>query len=129
MGLGLVLPKPQRILVAKQHRGLALPQAPACAPHFSQPIACPALPRSIEAWREGLPNMLSPAPLDASAPDTWPVEPASCCAVVCANMAHISPLACTTGLVAGAGRALAPGGLLFIYGPFLVDGKPTTVRR
>lgn len=32
----------------------------------------------------------------------------------------------TTGLVAGAGRLLQSKGLLFIYGPFKVDGKFTT---
>ncbi|GAB4815890.1 hypothetical protein N2152v2_002936 [Parachlorella kessleri] len=82
---------------------------------------------SIEAWGSDLPNMLPPAPLNAAAsPDTWPAAPASCCAVLCANMCHISPLPCTLGLIKGAARALAPHGLLFIYGPFLVDGKATT---
>jgi hypothetical protein len=39
--------------------------------------------------------------------------------VVCINMIHISPWAASEGLMAGAGRVLAPGGRLFLYGPFL----------
>jgi len=29
-------------------------------------------------------------------------------------------------LLSGAAGALRPGGRLFVYGPFMVDGKPTT---
>lgn len=32
----------------------------------------------------------------------------------------------TLGLVAGAGKLLQPGGLLFIYGPFKIDGQFTS---
>ena len=32
----------------------------------------------------------------------------------------------TLGLVAGAGHLLQPGGLLFIYGPFKIDGQFTS---
>lgn len=58
----------------------------------------PAPPRtlaacSIEAWREGLPNMLPPAALDAAQPGTWPAAAGSCCGVLCINMCHISPVA------------------------------------
>ncbi len=74
---------------------------------------------SIEAWRaaNGLPNLLAPLPLDAAAPDTWPVARAD--AIVCINMVHISPWAATLGLMRGAGQALPPGGRLFLYGPYL----------
>ena len=41
-------------------------------------------------------------------------------------MSHISPYIATQGLFAGADRVLSSGGRLFLYGPFLVDGKPTT---
>lgn len=81
---------------------------------------------SIAAWGEGVPNLLPPLPLDASRPSCWPLEAASCCGVLCVNMCHISPVACTLGLLEGAARVLAPGGLLAIYGPFLVHGKATT---
>ncbi|KAG7671389.1 hypothetical protein KSW81_003527 [Nannochloris sp. 'desiccata'] len=83
---------------------------------------------SITAWAEGLSNIAqSPLLLDASSPtDQWPVAPESCVAVVCVNMTHISPWEATQGLLAGSGRVLGSGGQLFIYGPFFVDGKPTT---
>lgn len=42
-------------------------------------------------------------------------------------MCHIAPFQASQGLMRGAGEVLIhPGGRLFIYGPFLVDGKPTT---
>lgn len=74
---------------------------------------------SIEAWRQhaGAPNLLPALRLDAAAPDAWPVERAE--AVVNINMIHISPWSSAQGLMTGAGRVLPPGGLLFLYGPFL----------
>jgi hypothetical protein len=78
----------------------------------------PAARDSIRTWREdeGLANLL--APLDLNAADgSWPIERAD--AVLCINMAHISPLAATERLVAGAARLLAPGAPLILYGPWL----------
>ena len=79
---------------------------------------------SIAAWRDkaGLPNLLPPLRLDASA-ETWPVAQAD--AVVAINMVHIAPWAVTLGLIAGAGRVLPSGGLLFLYGPFREGGVHT----
>lgn len=62
---------------------------------------------SIAAWTDELPNVQPPLLLDAAQPDTWAVEDASCAAVLCVNMTHISPWASTQGLVAGAGRVSA----------------------
>ena len=72
---------------------------------------------SIATWREeaGLPNLLSPLELDAADAD-WPLANAD--AVLCINMVHISPVAATEGLVAGAARLLAPGAPLILYGPY-----------
>ncbi len=82
---------------------------------------------SVAAWGEGIPNVQPPALLDASAPAaTWPVGPGTCAAALCVNMTHISPWEATQGLLTGAGEVLAPAGRLFIYGPFKVDGRPTT---
>jgi hypothetical protein len=82
----------------------------------------PAARDSITTWREdeGLANLLPPLDLDAAA-SAWPIERAD--AVLCINMAHISPLAATEGLVAGAARLLAP--LLILYGPWLEAGVET----
>jgi SAM-dependent methyltransferase len=79
---------------------------------------------SIAAWRDaaGLPNLLPPLLLDASA-DTWPVAQAD--AVVAINMVHIAPWAATQGLIAGAARVLTQDGLLFLYGPFREGGVHT----
>ncbi|WP_158807290.1 DUF938 domain-containing protein [Beijerinckia sp. L45] len=73
---------------------------------------------SIAAWRatSDVVNLLAPLPLDASAPETWPSLRVD--AVVAINMIHIAPWGATEGLMAGAARMLAPGGLLFLYGPF-----------
>ncbi|MBC7951677.1 MAG: DUF938 domain-containing protein [Rhodospirillaceae bacterium] len=80
----------------------------------------PAALASIAAWREqaGVPNLRPPLRLDVRQP--WPVERAD--ALFCANMIHIAPWDCTLGLMAGAGRVLAPGGVLVLYGPFMVGG-------
>ncbi|MBA3810736.1 MAG: DUF938 domain-containing protein [Caulobacteraceae bacterium] len=80
---------------------------------------------SIAAWREdaALPNLLPPLALDASDPDAWPVERAD--AVVAINMIHIAPWEAARGLMTGAGRVLPPGGLLFLYGPFIEAGVET----
>jgi hypothetical protein len=40
-------------------------------------------------------------------------------------MIHISPWAATEGLIAGAGRTLPAGGLLYLYGPYKIDGRHT----
>jgi SAM-dependent methyltransferase len=73
---------------------------------------------SIAAWRatSDVLNLLAPLPLDASAPESWPALRVD--AVVAINMIHIAPWRAAEGLMAGAARVLAPGGLLFLYGPF-----------
>ncbi len=80
---------------------------------------------SIEAWRAevGLACLRAPVALDASAPD-WPVTRAD--AVVCINMAHISPWSATVGLFEGAAQILGAGAPLILYGPFLEDEVETT---
>lgn len=79
---------------------------------------------SIEAWRKeaGLVNLLPPIALDAAV-SAWPVARAD--AVLCINMVHISPVAATEGLVAGAAGLLAAGAPLVLYGPWIEAGVET----
>ena len=77
---------------------------------------------SIGAWTGGLQNVLAPVDLDARA-ETWPDLAAD--AVLCINMIHIAPWSACQGVMSGAGLLLRAGGLLVLYGPFRVSGKPT----
>jgi SAM-dependent methyltransferase len=79
--------------------------------------------RSIESWagQAELPNVLPPLALDAAGED-WAIDRAD--AVMCINMVHISAWSATVGLMAGAGRILAAGAPLYLYGPFRRAGYP-----
>jgi SAM-dependent methyltransferase len=77
---------------------------------------------SIASWCAGRDNVLPPLALDATAAD-WPIDAAG--AVLCINMAHISPWVATLGLLAGAHRVLAKGGPLILYGPWRRRGVET----
>ena len=81
---------------------------------------------SIAAWRTEaeLANLRAPIRLDAAAA-TWPVARAD--AIACINMVHISPWETTLGLFAGAARLGAP--LLYLYGPYVVDGETAPSNR
>ncbi len=87
---------------------------------------------SIDAWRAyaGLPNIRPSQRIDVSDP-AWgnairgEADPAGFLAVFCANVIHIAPWPVAEGLIAGAGRTLTNGGLLFLYGPFKRDGRHT----
>ncbi len=84
----------------------------------------PACRRSIAAHgaHAGLATLEAPLDLDAGAAD-WPIERAD--AVVCINMTHIAPWQATEGLIAGASRILPPGGVLYLYGPYMRGGRHT----
>jgi SAM-dependent methyltransferase len=79
---------------------------------------------SIAAHRAaaGVANLLAPLHLDVTS-EQWPVARAE--AMVCCNMIHIAPWAVTECLIAGAGRTLARDGLLYLYGPYKIDGRHT----
>ncbi|WP_179400745.1 DUF938 domain-containing protein [Burkholderia guangdongensis] len=101
--------------------------------HFAQ--ALPALDwqpsdpdtharRSIAAWiaHTGLPNVREPLAFDVR-DASWPL--AAVDAIVCINMIHIAPWAAADALFAGASRALRPGGVLVLYGPYRRGGRHT----
>jgi len=83
---------------------------------------------SIAAHRAaaGLSNLLQPQRLDATA-ERWPIERAD--ALVCNNMIHITPWRVSEGLMAGAGRILPAGGMLYLYGPYRIDGRHTAASN
>ncbi|WP_460203600.1 DUF938 domain-containing protein [Scytonema sp. NUACC21] len=100
----------------------------------------PQLRASITAWSAdlGCENLYPPIDIDVCAP-VWSVEKGASpqwsnfddlnnspiTAIVNINMIHIAPWSACLGLMAGAGRILPPGGILYMYGPYKVDGKHT----
>lgn len=64
-------------------------------------------------------NLLSPLRLDVH-DDPWPVDHAD--GVVCINLLHISPVSAMHVLFRGASTILPPGGVVYLYGPFNIDG-------
>jgi SAM-dependent methyltransferase len=80
---------------------------------------------STAAWAAdaAVPGLRAPVQLDVMA-RIWPVQGAFD-AIFCANLLHISPWPTTPALMQGAARHLVPGGVLVVYGPFLVAGVAT----
>ena len=79
---------------------------------------------SIDNWvqSESLGNVRGALALDAAL-DVWPIGQAD--AVLCCNMIHIAPWEAAVGLISGAARLLAEGGILYLYGPYRRDGRHT----
>ncbi|MBX9760403.1 MAG: DUF938 domain-containing protein [Beijerinckiaceae bacterium] len=122
-----VLPAQGMVLEIASGSGEHAAYFAAALPHlFWQPADIdPDALASISAHRAAAeaPNLLHPIKLDAAAPD-WPATRAD--AIVSINMIHIAPWAATAGLMAGAARLLAEGGVLYLYGPFIEDGRHTS---
>lgn len=86
---------------------------------------------SIAAWRrhETLSNLRPPQRIDLGHPDwNWqaddgPGNPLA--AIIAINVLHISPWRVSQNIFSGAGRLLRAGGRLFLYGPFMREGKHT----
>jgi len=78
----------------------------------------------IRAWLDeaALPNVLPPVEFDVLGP--WPGGRYD--AIYSANTLHIMSWPAVEALFAGLPDVLRPGGLLFIYGPFMVDGRHTS---
>jgi len=82
---------------------------------------------SIRAWtaHEGLANVREPLALDVTA-EAWELDlDGPLVAMLNVNMIHISPWTACEGLMAKAGDLLAPGGILFMYGPYKRNGSHT----
>lgn len=90
----------------------------------------PAARRSIAAHAAGATVGTILPPLDIDVRRTpWPADLLGASeapeAIICINMIHIAPWSATEGLMRGAAGALIPGGLLFLYGPFIQQDRPT----
>jgi SAM-dependent methyltransferase len=121
-----ILPHPGTVLELASGTGEHAVYFASALPHLLwQPSDSDELAlKSIAAHREasGLPNLLAPLAIDAAAP-RWPVNQAD--AIVAINMVHISPWRATQGLMAGAGRVLPSGGVLYLYGAYRENGEHT----
>ncbi len=73
----------------------------------------------------GLDNLADPLDLDVTRPDWEAALDEPCDAIVCINVLHITPWAVAEGLMRGAGRLLNPGGIVYLYGPYMRDGRHT----
>ncbi|MEH1907011.1 DUF938 domain-containing protein [Nostoc sp.] len=135
-----VLPKSGTILEIASGTGEhAVFFAPKLSPRSWLPTdANPQLRASITAWAEhfGYSNLYPPLELDVREP-VWAVENhvfdwlnrEPIVAIVNINMIHISPWSACLGLMAGAGRILPAGGILYLYGPFKQGGEHTAASN
>ncbi|PAX51130.1 DUF938 domain-containing protein [Brunnivagina elsteri] len=106
--------------------------APSLKPRKWLPSDPSAIARdSIAAWLQELPseNLYPPIELDASLPvwslESMDLQDLEICAIANINMIHISPWQACLGLMAGARRILPSGGILYMYGPYKLNGKHT----
>lgn len=72
-----------------------------------------------------LPNLRAAIPLDATEPG-WGVRHSGQALIVLVNLLHLISAEEAQILIAEAAQALAPGGVLAIYGPFLREGRATS---
>ncbi|WP_048441869.1 DUF938 domain-containing protein [Caenimonas sp. SL110] len=84
---------------------------------------------TADAREANVTNVRAPVLLDVTAP-AWPSQGqefnSTFDAIFCANMLHISPWMTCAGLMQGAARYLAPGGVLITYGPYIEDEVVTS---
>lgn len=82
---------------------------------------------SITAWsaEHPAPNLLPPIDLNACAPG-WSENHGPKDMIVLVNLIHLISDADTATLLAEIAKALAPGGIAALYGPFLRDGEATS---
>ena len=125
--LRLVLPERGRALEIASGTGQHVAWFAQHLPHWTwQPTdAKDDLFASITArgHEAGLSQVSPPLLLDVLQP--WPLH-GPYDLIYCANMLHIAPWACCTGLMQGAAAALAAGGVLVTYGPYLEDEVATS---
>ena len=82
---------------------------------------------SIKAWagEMGTSNLKEPLAIDVARESWHDAFDAPFDVILAINLIHISEWAVTKGLMHGAGKLLARGGLLYLYGPYRKDGVHT----
>ena len=124
-----VLPARGRVLEIGSGNGEHAVFFAASFPHTTwQPTdADPECLASIAAWtaEAGLPNLRPPVRLDVEDRSWTALADQVFDAVVSINMIHIAPWEACQGLMAGAARALKRGGVLYLYGPFMIGSRHT----
>jgi SAM-dependent methyltransferase len=122
-----VLPESGLVLEIASGTGQHIVHFAKALPHLTwQPSdPDPRARQSITAWiaAEALANTREPLALDVRQ-QPWPAS--SCDALVCINMVHISPWSATEALFEGAARILPEGGVVYLYGPYRVNGRDTS---
>ena len=81
---------------------------------------------SISAWArsENGANLLLPLDIDVTEV-SWSEKMANAIdGIVAINMLHVAPGRACLGLLQGAGALLPSGGVLYLYGPYKIDGEP-----
>lgn len=78
----------------------------------------------------GASNILTPRKLDVMQVP-WPLDnlPSEVTAVLAINLIHIAPVEAMQTLIREAARVLAPGGILYFYGPFKRNGEHTAASN
>ena len=72
-------------------------------------------------------NVADPLRIDLTEPATWPLPEDRLYDVIFAiNVFHLVPVSAADGLAQIAARALKPGGVAAVYGPFKLDGRYTS---
>ena len=76
---------------------------------------------------QGNANVVDPAKIDLTAPETWPDPKDRLYDVIfVVNLFQVAPVAIADGIAQVAARVPTNDGFVAIYGPFKVDGKYTT---
>lgn len=108
-----------------EHAAAFAPRLPALRWRPTDPD--PSARASIDAWAAevGAANIDAAIDLDAAG-YTWPIgQDEELAAILAINVVHISPWATAAGIFAGAGRHLEADGVLYLYGPYRIDGAHT----
>ena len=124
-----VLPARGRVLEIGSGSGEQAVFFAASFPHITwQPTdADPECLASIAAWmaEAALPNLRPPLHVDAEDRFWTSDSDQAFDAVVSINMIHIAPWEACRCLMGGVARVLKRGGLLYLYGPFMIGNRHT----